>query len=297
MGQRDSHSISQHGDLVTLVDSLQALLGSEGIKDDVYRDLDSIVDSARTFDIMRRKVKSKVEVCFGGCDVAGVARKYNMPVDDSVMRIRIPKLDADLAGSNTDRVPIVKLVVSPAIVRWGNSNGVDYDRKACLVKMDVLVSQMPDVVPQPPAEPAPAVCGGHLGQRSNNVDEGRRSVKNDTVSGKQVGTIGPSTFSNRNTICVQGSKTKKEMQTATNHSTPPPSSGQSARQGQGLSRSWSTRQASQPRNAAQEGTKKRRASELEERNQRDELSGEPDHYKNTRNSKPTASKRQKSGND
>lgn len=280
---------------MALIDGLQALLGSDDIKDDVYRDLTNIVDNARAFDIMRRKVKSKIEVCFGASDVAGVAQKCNMPVDDSFMRIRVPKLEADFTDSNTGPGPTVKLMVSPAIVRWGNNNGVDYDRKACLVKMDVFVSQMPNVVTQLPAEPAPAAGGGQLGQRSNTADEGRHSVRSHAVSGKQVEPTGKSTFWNQTTQHAQAPKIKKEMHTETGHSTPPHPSGQSARQGQALSRSSSTGQTSQPRSADQNGTKKRRASELEQRNQSDELSGGPDDHKSPRDPKPTATKKRKSG--
>lgn len=295
MNQRGSQNISHHGSLVAIVDDLSALLGPEFIREDAYRDLTDIVHYARAFEIMRRKVKSKIEVCFGSCDNAGITQKYNMPVEDSLMRMRNPRVEADLAESKLGQDPTVMLVVSPAIVRWGNSNGVDYDHKTCLVKMDVLFSQVPNVVSQAPAEQAQFACYGQVDQRSNTAAEGRPSMRNNNASGKLTGKPGPSNFSSQNTQYAQAPKIKKEMHTETGHNTPPHPSGQCARQGQTLSTTSSTGQTSRHRSAAQEGTKKRRASEFEQRNERDELSGAPDDYKNTRDSKPSTFKKRRSG--
>lgn len=295
MGQRGSENLSHHGDIVALVDDLHALLGPQFIKEDAYRGLADIFHRARAFEIMRRKVKSKVEICFGACDDAGIAQRYNMSVDNSLMRIRNPRVIADLEDSKPGPGPTVKLVVSPAIVRWGNSNGVDYDLKTCLVKMDVLFSQAPKIVSQAPAEQAQLAGYGQVDQRSNGGAEGRHSMRNNNASGRQIGNFGPSPSSNQNTQYTQAPKIKKEMHTGTGYSTPPHPSGQSTRQGQAISRSISTGQTFRSRSAAQEGTRKRRASEFEQRSLREELSGGPDDYKNTRNSKPSTFKKLRSG--
>lgn len=293
--RRDSHYLSNHGSLVALMDDLDTLLGRTFTRDDVYRDLTDIVDTARAFDIMRRKVRSKIEICFGACDESGNTQRFNVPVDGSLMRMRTPKLQADPAESNPDQGPTVKLVVSPAIVRWGNSNGVDYDRKTCLVKMDVLVSQLPDIASQPSAKRAAVAGCGQLGQHGTAPDERRRSAGSINASGKQIENAGPCTFSNQKSQYAQSPKIKMEKHAEIGHSLPSPSSGQSFRQDQTFATTRSTSQTSRPRDAAEKGTRKRRATEIEQNNQIDELTGGPDDYNNSRDSKPTTSKKRRSG--
>lgn len=274
---------------------LDALLGSTFTRDNVDRDLADIVDTAQAFDIMRRKVKSKVEICFGACDEAGGTQRYDMPVDDSLMRVRTADLEADLVESYPDQGPIVKLVVSPAIVRWGNSSGVDYDRKTCLVKMDVLVSPLPEHISQPPAERAPVPSCGQLVQRGNIADERRHSGQNSNASGKHIEDASPCTFADQTTRYAQPPKMKEEQHTETGHSLLTPSSGDSVRQDHSFPMTRSISRTFRPRNTVEYGTRKRRASEIEQKNQIDELTGGPGGSNYSRDSKPTTSKKRKSG--
>lgn len=127
---------------------VQELLGNKVETTPAYRELLDILTDSRDFEIMRRKLKADVRVVFGGCDHKGVVARNNIPVDDSLMHRCSPAVkDAvDIC------VPTVEMIVCPGVMRWGNSSGTDYDRKTCLVKMDVLYSQ-----PKDTAQPMPAL--------------------------------------------------------------------------------------------------------------------------------------------
>lgn len=85
------------------------------------------------------------------------------------MRDRSPLPSAGMANQDST----IDLVISPAVVRVGNSDGIDYNLLTCLVKMDVLydvsllAQQQPTIQPglfeqaQPVAQGQPAALPGH----------------------------------------------------------------------------------------------------------------------------------------
>lgn len=119
--------------------SLKQLLGPEFDTTSALNDISNMVSDARDFEIKRRKVKANVAIVFGCRSALGNFSRYGFPVDGDAMRLCSSALDVSAAhyGSN------VQLIVSPAIMRWGNSCGTDYSERACLLKMVVLAASVP----------------------------------------------------------------------------------------------------------------------------------------------------------
>lgn len=92
-----------------------------------------ILHEARSFDTMRRKLRANVRVHFRWCGNHSEPRKFQIAKDDKYMK----DLSIPIYCAGNDQ-PMVDLIISPSVVRCGNSEGVDYDREHCLIPMDVL---------------------------------------------------------------------------------------------------------------------------------------------------------------
>lgn len=247
-----------HDNVHALVARLHALLGPEFNQKDAFDDLVAILNDARAFEIKRRKLKSKVLVCSADCDDAGAVLKHDMPVNDSLMRRRGPRLPIGTADAIANGVPTVKLVVSPAIVRWGNSNGVDYGRKTCLVKMNVLYSQSPNFVPELTAQPV-------LAAGNEQFDPNRTEVHGTQAS----------------------MKFKVEPGTEEEHSDLQTTSGQLGRLAHSTPASMAPNSNSRPCRAAQQGARELYQQQLNFNGQsEDELQAESFSCEESNNSKP-----------
>lgn len=271
MSNRGDNELSHYSEaqksIREVTQSLHTLLEASFDKENASADLCAILNEARAFEVKRRKIKSKVEVCFGHCDDTGKVQRYDMPVDDSLMRAREPRLPLNNPTTMMGPSPIVKLVVSPAIVRWGNSNGVDYDRKTCLVKMDVLVLQPPDIVSELAGDLEQMVAAGNvqLGLKSTGADERCHSVtilEEEITKNEQIGSS-----------------------TTLSHSAQYPQS----------SFAPIVIKKTRPSRHAAEDVRKRCFQQLSQ--DRDELSGEPDDYEDSSDSKPSSSKKCKTTED
>lgn len=93
----------------------------------------SIMCEARSFDVMRRKLRADVTINFRFPDDQKKYRKFGIMQDEHVMKDR--SMPMYCAGSAQ---PKVDLMISPTVVRCGNSEGVGYDQEHCLIPMDVL---------------------------------------------------------------------------------------------------------------------------------------------------------------
>lgn len=127
---------SYRANVETWAASLEQLLGPEFDTNSALNDISEIVSDARAFEITRRKLKAYVVMIYEGKDTFGHSARYDMPVDGVLMHT----CSGALIDTTAHRGAEVQLVVSPAIMRWGNSLGTNYDQRKCIVKMDVLTS-------------------------------------------------------------------------------------------------------------------------------------------------------------
>lgn len=164
-----------------LVNDLQQLLGFDtSTYDSARADATAILNDAREFDIMRRKLKAEINIISKVVNDDNNFTSYDGDFVSTYMRNRSPLLSTQESSQN----PNVDLVISPAIIRIGNSDGVDYDKNYCLVKMDVLCNapvsfgEQPDFqmdfVP-PPAQP---LTSGQPAALHNQRQQDKAKVSN-----------------------------------------------------------------------------------------------------------------------
>lgn len=135
LSKRSFNHESYQADIRSLMGDLAQLLGSDLFAEEsAFLDLQDILNDARTFDIMRRKLQSEIQICH-----------FSFDADDNMVRqstspIRAFMRDRSWSGTGAvvNKEAIVDLIISPTIIRVGNSDGVRYDQQKCLVKMDVL---------------------------------------------------------------------------------------------------------------------------------------------------------------
>lgn len=211
VSQREYDTLSPYHHVSYLVHELGALLGPNCVADGGYHHLVDIFNVAREFEVMRRKLKPNIQICFGDSDEAGTTHRYNMPMDNSSMSKCATTLD--VVDPTETSGPSVKLIVSPAIVRWGNSSGVDYDRKKCLVKMDVVMSQSPSVVPNASAQPVSTTDHGQMEHHSNSTKAKGRSVALREDTNSQVAHKALSSSSVQPALCNQSTSAAMVPQT------------------------------------------------------------------------------------
>ncbi|KAJ4418731.1 hypothetical protein N0V82_005404 [Gnomoniopsis sp. IMI 355080] len=252
-----------HAHVHSLAKRLHELLGPNFIQENAFQELVAIFNDARDFEIMRRKLKSCVSIRFDFQYNDAIKRRYDTLVEDALMQKRDPELSKIIPGLEGWPGSTVRLVVSPAIVRWGNSNGADYDRQTCLVKMDVLFSHSSDDLPRLTDQPVLATGDEKSGQ--------------------------PISIDNGNPLSAG---TKKEDDTQGERQLVPTTPSQSARLADTTPASTAINTRSRPHRATKgKARQKCYIQQKEEPEENDELSGDPSDFQGTKDTKPPRSKK------
>lgn len=137
-----------HRETGVMVDGLSLLLAPNGFnemgsafldvacfdKQNYIEDALAIFMDARRFDIMRRKLRADISVQFGLPPQRGTAVMSGFNLDSGFMKDVSPYV----TSQSSNQTMIVKLCVSPALLRVGNSDGSGYKRRAVLGKMCVI---------------------------------------------------------------------------------------------------------------------------------------------------------------
>lgn len=135
LNQRTYNHESYQTDVHCLISDLGRVLRFDQVSwEGAFADAVSIFHDARSFDIVRRKLKAEIRLISHSPGAEEELVTHSGCFFSSYMRDRSPGASAEAPRQGS----IFDLIISPAIIRTGNSDGVDYSREICLVKMDVL---------------------------------------------------------------------------------------------------------------------------------------------------------------
>lgn len=149
LSQRSYNHESHRGVIQELVDYLGKFLQfDEASRQRATADALAIFHDARSFDIARRKLKADIKIVDAVNDKNDKFVAHGAPIQSRYMRDRSP----GALTRQVQNISDVKLIISPAVVRYGNSSGTGYDVGKCLVKMDVLCDIRLIPEHQPPAK-------------------------------------------------------------------------------------------------------------------------------------------------